>query len=314
MTALVSILIPCYNAEPWLATTLESALGQTWPRCEIILVDDGSTDGSLALARTFAARGVQVVSQPNGGASSARNHALRLARGDYLQFLDADDLLAPDKIAQQMACLGAGETDVLLSGAWARFHDSPASAEFRPDALSADFRPIDFILTKFSAHCMMHPAAWLVPRRLADSAGPWDERLSLDDDGEYFTRVVLCAREVRYCAAARSYYRSGLRGSLSRRRSEKAWLSQFSVVEQSLDRLLAAESSPRTRRVTADTLQRLVFDAYPAVPELRRRAEQRIVALGGSALRYEAGPRFHWVARLVGWRLAKRLRNFSSHA
>ena len=309
MTPLVSIIVPCHNAEPWLEATLESALAQTWPRCEIILVDDGSTDGSLPLAQSFAARGVQVVAQANRGASAARNHALRLARGDWLQFLDADDLLAPDKIARQFERLRPGEDRVLLSGAWTRFHAAPDGAPFPGEPLCADFTPVEFLLTKFSAPLMMHPAAWLVPRALADAAGTWDERLSLDDDGEYFTRVVLAATEVRYCPEARSYYRSGLRGSLSRRRSEEAWRSQFLSLELSLDRLLAVEPGARARRVAADALQRLVFDAYPASPGCRRRAQARIADWGGSRAHYEAGPRFRRLARWIGWRLAKRLRN-----
>src|SRR4051812_14036077 len=90
---LVSILIPCRNAEPWLAATLESALAQTHPATEIILVDDGSTDGSLELAHSFAARGVRIATQANAGASAARNHAFRESRGEFIQFLDADDLI-----------------------------------------------------------------------------------------------------------------------------------------------------------------------------------------------------------------------------
>ena len=72
MSPLVSILIPCYNAAPWLAATLDSALAQTHPRTEIIVVDDGSSDHSLAIARTFEPHGVRVVTQPNAGASAAR--------------------------------------------------------------------------------------------------------------------------------------------------------------------------------------------------------------------------------------------------
>ena len=75
MSPLVSILIPCSNAAPWLAATLASALAQTHPRTEIIIVDDGSSDHSLAIARTFEPHGVRVVTQPNAGASAARNHA-----------------------------------------------------------------------------------------------------------------------------------------------------------------------------------------------------------------------------------------------
>src|SRR5688572_32856810 len=102
MAKLVSILIPAYNAERWIGATIRSALAQTWPDTEIIVIDDGSRDGTLAIARGFQSRSVKVVTQPNTGAAGARNAALELAQGAYIQWLDADDLLAPDKIAAQM--------------------------------------------------------------------------------------------------------------------------------------------------------------------------------------------------------------------
>src|SRR3990170_4942215 len=89
---LVSVLIPAYNSERWIAETLSSAVAQTWPNKEVI-VDDGSKDRTLEIARTFSSRGVKVVMQANTGAPGARNHALRLAQGDYIQWLDADDVL-----------------------------------------------------------------------------------------------------------------------------------------------------------------------------------------------------------------------------
>src|SRR3984885_14720915 len=91
---LVSIVIPAYNAEKWIADTLRSAIAQTWERKEIIVVDDGSTDQTHAIARQFEAQGVRVVKQENQGASAARNKAFSLSHGDHIQWLDADDLLA----------------------------------------------------------------------------------------------------------------------------------------------------------------------------------------------------------------------------
>src|ERR1700722_15492058 len=102
MTPLVSILIPAYNADRWIAETIRSAVNQTWERKEIIIVDDGSTDETLAVARQFESMLVRVVSQKNQGAASARNRAFSLSCGDYIQWLDADDLLAPDKVSRQM--------------------------------------------------------------------------------------------------------------------------------------------------------------------------------------------------------------------
>lgn len=97
---LVSILIPCFNAENWIAQAIESALAQTWPDKEVIVVDDGSTDHSLDIIRRFEGR-IHWETGPNRGGNAARNRLLELANGEWLQYLDADDYLLPEKIRRQ---------------------------------------------------------------------------------------------------------------------------------------------------------------------------------------------------------------------
>src|SRR5262245_29413048 len=101
---LVSILIPCFNAVRWIEQAIESALAQTWDDKEVIVVDDGSTDGSLQVIRRFDDR-IHWETGPNRGGNAARNRLTELSSGEWLQFLDADDYLLPDKIARQMEFL-----------------------------------------------------------------------------------------------------------------------------------------------------------------------------------------------------------------
>src|SRR5262245_50097394 len=101
---LVSIIIPCYNAERFLVETLESALTQSYPYTEIIVVDDGSSDGTRELIRAYADR-VRADFGPNCGPCAARNRGTAVARGEFIQYLDADDLLAPDAIARRVVAL-----------------------------------------------------------------------------------------------------------------------------------------------------------------------------------------------------------------
>jgi glycosyltransferase involved in cell wall biosynthesis len=309
MSPLVSILIPCYNAAPWLAATLDSALAQTHPRTEIIVVDDGSSDHSLAIARTFEPHGVRVVTQPNAGASAARNHALRLSRGDYIQFLDADDLLTPDKIAAQLTALRTppARADAIATCRWGRFSSDPTNAIFVDDAVFRDFAPLDYLLAHTGAARMIHPAAWLVPRPIADRAGPWDESLSLNDDGEYFARVVLASSAIVFSPSGASLYRSHLLGSLSRQRSRRALESVFHSVDLIADHLRRAEDSPRTQRALADYWQRLAFEIYQEAPDLCRRADAVVRALGGSSLTPEMGSRLRFLSHLIGWKTSRRV-------
>ena len=164
---------------------------------EIIVVDDGSTDHTLQIARSLADQGVHVIAQTNRGAAAARNAALRAAHGSYIQFLDADDLLQPQKIEAQLREAEDGRRSrVLLTCRWGRFFVRPGHASYACDALWRDLSPVDWIVTKFTDNCFMFPAAWLVSRRLIEAAGPWNERLSVDDDGEYICRLVAVSQQV----------------------------------------------------------------------------------------------------------------------
>src|ERR1035437_4941027 len=142
MKPLVSILIPAYNAEEWIGEAIQSAIGQTWSRKEVIVVDDGSKDRTAEVARRFASKEFLVVSQENQGAAAARNHALHLSQGDYIQWLDADDLLGLDKIERQLAALRDGDDEhTLLSGPWAYFNFRTDRARFKATSLWQELAP-----------------------------------------------------------------------------------------------------------------------------------------------------------------------------
>jgi glycosyltransferase involved in cell wall biosynthesis len=303
----VSIIIPCHNAERWLPEALESCLAQTWADREIIVINDGSSDGSLAIAKGFEHRGVYVLDQPNSGASAARNAGLRTARGEFIQFLDADDVLARDKIALQMAVFQSRPGIQLVSGEWARFFSNIQESDFAPQANWRDIAGTEFLQLYFETGAMMHPGAWLARRSLLDSSGPWDVSLSLNDDGEYFARAMLRAPSIVFCPGARSYYRSNLSGSLSGRNDPKSLDSLFRSFKLVLGYLSAADASPRSKAAVAHGWKWLAFELYPGRADLAREAERQALALGGSKRPLPGGGRFQLASRLLGWRLAKRL-------
>ena len=101
---LVSVIVPVYNGQETICRAIDSALRQTYREHEIIVVDDGSTDSSLELLQKYR-RKIRLVQQKRGGAASARNHALRMARGDYVAFLDQDDAWVPEKLELQVGIL-----------------------------------------------------------------------------------------------------------------------------------------------------------------------------------------------------------------
>jgi glycosyltransferase involved in cell wall biosynthesis len=317
--SLVSILIPAYNAGKWIKQTIGSALAQTWLNKEIIVVDDGSNDDTLEIARSFESKTVQVVTQKNSGAASARNRALGSSRGDYIQWLDADDLLAPNKIACQMK---AAECDpsglIAFAGAFAVFYYRLKKARSSPNALWQDRTPVDWLLLNTSENLWLNPAAWLVSRQLTEKAGPWDERLSMDDDGEYFARIVAASNGVRFIGDARCFYRQSSSRQVSRDFSEKALESLFLSASLRIRTLLSVEGSERAKKAGLLMLQAMYPLFYPDHKDFVRRTNSLAHALGGEL----APPGFSRRSCLLqkglgpkrGKRLMISLRNLRMHA
>jgi glycosyltransferase involved in cell wall biosynthesis len=306
MSPRVSIIIPCRNGVRWLGESIESCLGQSWPNLQIIVVDNGSTDGSLDLAKRYEARAVIVLACERAGASAARNVGLKHADGDLIQFLDADDFLDTDKIRRQVERLNAAPAASLASGAWARFARDPSEAVFTPEAVWRNFAPEDFLIASWLGGGMMPNFAWLTPRAVIERAGPWNEALSVNDDGEFFCRVVLASSGIVFTADARGYYRSAGATTLSRRRDGEALASAFIAVDLSCRHLLQRCNSAVAAKACATHYQRFVYDAYPQALELVAQAEKRAAELGGGDLRAGGGPAFQILARALGWKLSKR--------
>jgi hypothetical protein len=306
MSPRVSIVIPCRNGAAWLGEAIESCLGQSWTNLQIVVVDNGSTDGSLDLAKRYAARAVTVLACERTGAGAARNVGLAHADGDLIQFLDADDLLDADKIRRQVERLNAAPAASVASGAWVRFAHDPSQAVFTPEAVWRDFVPEDFLIASWLGGGMMPNFSWLTPRAVIERAGPWNETLSVYDDGEFFCRVVLASSGIAFCADARGYYRSAGAPTLSKRRDSPALASAFSAVDLSCRQLLQRCGTAAAKKACATHFQRFAYDAYPQAVKLVARAEQRALELGGSDLRAGGGPAFQMLACGVGWKLSKR--------
>jgi glycosyltransferase involved in cell wall biosynthesis len=317
MPELVSILIPAYNEQKWIGDTVKSALAQSWPNKEIVIVNDGSTDDTLRVAKSFESKFVRVVTQENSGASAARNRALSFAQGDYIQWLDADDLLAPDKLSQQLREAGDGATSrVLLSSAYGEFFVRPHRAKFTPHALWQDLEPTQFLINKFTQNVWLVPAVWLVSRRLTDLAGLWDERLSLDDDGEYFSRVVAACERVRFVPEARVYYRCANVGSLSRSASDRACESLLLSLSLCIGHLRSLEDSDRTRAAGVRLLQSwldLGECFYPDREELLHRVYALARELGGNLRPRRLSWKYLPIKALFGWKAARRMRTIVSN-
>jgi glycosyltransferase involved in cell wall biosynthesis len=308
MQPLISVLVPAYNAEHWIAETLQSAIGQSWVRKEIIVVDDGSTDGTLSVARRFESPTVRVVKTEHGGQTATLNRALAESQGDYVQYLDADDVLAYDKLAIQIERLMSEPPGTVATCTWARFYnDDLRTAVFRPQPDFRDYNvPVEWLIQSWGGHGTMPPVAWLLPRAVVEKAGPWNESLSLNNDTEYFTRVVLEADGIVFCEKSYGYYRSG-NASLSGKRSRSALESFYAVCELCTTHLLNFEDSARARDACANLWQHFAHWAYPDAPDLIRSAENKARSLGGASLKLKGSAAFTIARELIGWKAARRV-------
>jgi len=312
---LVSILIPAFNARETIAKTIESAIAQTWPRKEIVVVDDGSLDETLSIARQFQQYGIKVFTHPNQGAAVARNNAFARCHGDYIQWLDADDLLAPDKISRQMNSIDwNSEKKVLLSSAWGQFLYRQNKATFKPNALWQNLTPKEWLVFKLGSNLFMQTATWLVSREVTEAAGPWDVRLvPNDDDGEYFCRVLMVSQSVRFVPDARVYYRSpgiAFRGlshiGQSQSKLEACWLS----VQLHIQYLRSLEKSERVDQACLEFLQTSLIYFYPEREDIVGEAKKLATELGGELHTPELSWKYSWIERAVGLRKAKEVRRY----
>ncbi|MCP9826035.1 glycosyltransferase [Synechococcus sp. EJ6-Ellesmere] len=300
-----------FNAERFITETLASLRHQSHSHLEIIVVDDGSKDGSTDLVEAWGDPRLTLVRQSNAGQTAALNTALRHCHGNYVQYLDADDLISPNKIALQIARL-QGKPQCIASAEWARFSSEPTEARFDPEAVWTDLDPLDWLAgSRAQGGGMLFPALWLLPRQLVEATGPWQEDLCLNNDAEYFTRALLKAERVLFCPGARCYYRSGIRGSLSGHKTIKAWQSQFKVNALCEQAVRQREDSDRIRRGFALSWQILAHSCYPYHPELAEQALERAKALHSAEIFPEGGSAFLLASKVLGWRLARRMQVLS---
>lgn len=313
---LVSIIIPVYNAEKYIEETLKSAIDQTWSNTEIIVVDDGSSDGSLAVVKKHEGDRVKVCTQNNKGASAARNKGLKEAKGKYIQFLDADDILHKDKIAHQVGVLENSPGSLTVGGTLHFFDGDDPYKATNDFGKKDEIVPLRFLLRLYGGvliepgyEGMIQPNAWLTPRELIDKAGPWNEELTLDDDGEFFCRVILASSKVIYSAEAINYYRKFRNGSnLSANSNYKAMKSLLLSTELKYQHLKKLPANPLIDVALAKQYIEIAVRLYPQYKDLYSVAEKRLKELGPiDYVPRLGGNKIEFIKKKFGWHFAKSL-------
>lgn len=223
---LVSVIVPVYDGAAYVAEGVGSALAQTWPAVEVIVVDDGSRDATPAIVDGLALRDprVRVLHQANAGPSAARNAGLERARGAYVAFLDADDRLLPDKLADQVAALEADRSVDLVYGDVHYVEDRNGRVwDPRRGAPPLPFERLLLYRNWFA------PPAPLLRRRLVDAVGGFDPAMRTSEDWDYWLRCLRHS-DFRYVPGVVAHYR--LHGEQNHRNRAKMDVGHRQLVEK----------------------------------------------------------------------------------
>ena len=279
----VSILIPLYNSEEYIAETIDSCLNQSYKNIEIIIVDDGSTDDGLSVAKKYEDQysNIIVEAQKNSGAPVARNRAFRLSTGDYIQYIDADDLLHPDKIQLQIEVLKNVDKRIVVFGKWGTFQKSLENVFWKDLPINKDYSdPKQFLVELWSSGTAAITHLWLVPRVLIQESGGWDESLARNQDGDFFARVVMKASKVLFVKESMGYYRKDNENSISKQVSRKALQSNLKTFETYMELMKDDIHKSEVRRSLALVHSRFLYKIPSSHKDLILETNNKINNLG----------------------------------
>lgn len=302
-TPKVSILVPCYNSEPFIAETLECCLAQTYSNIEIIIVDDGSTDRSLAIAKDYEGKDerVSVISQPNAGACRARNNAFAHSTGDYVLFLDADDLINETFVEKHVSRISNSEYKSISFCKWGIFHESAAEATFPDCRIFKDYNDAFGLLLDLWTGEMLLITCYMIPRQLVADAGYWDETVLLNQDGEFFSRILIHANHALFVSGAKLYYRKGGYASVSKPDNPRKIVSLLNTYTNYKKNALAHENSIRVREALAVIFTSFIYVYGNRFPELRRQAKAELDDLNVGYMLERIPERVKKISKLIGF-------------
>jgi glycosyltransferase involved in cell wall biosynthesis len=207
----VSVVIPCYNQGRFLSEAIDSVLNQTHTQHELIVVDDGSIDVTQSVARQYGA--VRYIYQPNQGVSAARNAGIRQSRGTYLTFLDADDRLLPNALAEGIDCFHKSKSCGFVVGRYRRIatDGSPISGPNRPSGAH------DFYDALLRGNIIGVPATVLFRRAAVESVGGFNSRFKIGEDYDLALRIARTFAVVEYDSVIAEYRRHDQNATLNYR-------------------------------------------------------------------------------------------------
>lgn len=282
-TPKVSILIPCYNSEKYVAETLKSCVSQTYTNIEIIVVDDGSTDNSVEIVRDWAIRytNIYLYTQSNSGVCRARNLAFEKSTGNYILYLDADDIISCDMVYGMLDLIKEYDSNTIATCSWGRFSNSIDDFRIENQQVYRDYDSVVDLIGDLLNDSMFGLSCYLTPREIIEEAGLWNEDLSINTDGEFFIRVLANAKRVVFSNHGCLFYRSSNPNSISRRKPTES-KGYSLLLSYQLIRKFLVEKKMITKRILLGLQKSFQSVAYQYVvyDEILQSAKEQVTALG----------------------------------
>ncbi|WP_426092451.1 glycosyltransferase family A protein [Flavobacterium sp. DSR3-2] len=298
---LISIIIPVYNAEHFIFETLSSCLDQSYSNIEVIIVNDGSTDSSEQVVSQFKDQRIQYYKINNIGVCGARNYGIQKAQGDLIQFLDADDALDKDKLYEQVLLFQEHGDEYIYSARMGQIINRISSKQPEYSLYQKDFSPQDYfetLLNQFGKY--LTTGIWLTPAKLIRSIEGWDANVVANNDGEYFMRVILNSKGIKYTKNSIFYYRRDNVLSISKKRNKKTCEGFLnSYISYAKHFLIFFE--PKTgKKLAWKALSIYYCSFYGAYSDLSRSCLLEINRIGYSKPHAHGGQTFLKVAKCLG--------------
>lgn len=303
--------MPCYNAGNYVREAIESVLQQSYPYFELIIINDGSTDESDKIIRSFSDTRIIYIQQKNLGQCAACNNGFKKSSGLFIKFFDADDILSEKVLEKQVSVLNKNDNCIAYIQ-WTRFYNNDVTKkDSGPTQIKSNCLPMEYITWQRNTP-MLQCGIWLFPRQLIENNGLWDERLSLINDTEFITRKLLQVQELKYADECELLYRTNFNsGTLSQSLSKKSLDSALLSIDLMANYLLQKENSERVKILIVQSYQMLREWAFPKYLSYVRIVEKRFLAYPDIKVNYRSsGFIFDMVLKIFGWKAARFLQYY----
>jgi len=311
---LVSVIIPAYNAEEHILECVNSVLMQTHRHLEIIIVNDGSTDHTLEILKSIHDDRIILIDQENKGCSSAKNTGLKIASGDFIQYLDADDVLSHDKIEAQLIILEHKENAIAVCKTVVFQDDiSITNGEIDSEIIRKEGSGLAFLLRLLGSEgrtAMVQPNAYLLPKSIADKIGDWNIEISPspDEDGEYFARALLVAENIYFTEGVNYYRKLPNQKSLSQVHSYQRALNLLRTVDVKFSHIFKVEQSKQIAKLFQLNISQVAYQFGTFYPEIIAESKKILLRNTFKSLKIKQPLRFNIISSLIGFEYAIRIK------